>query len=397
MNLVNSVIEKKDCVGCTACQTICPQKCITMLEDDEGFKYPNINANTCIGCNKCREICPAKKIALDFKTEKFDFLSLYGCNNTNNKDRFDSSSGGVFSLLARQILKEEGEVYACKLNKKVEAVYTVIRKEKDLTIVRGSKYVQADLKDTFSQIQRSLDKGKKVLFIGTPCYAAGLRSLIPNNINNLIIVDFVCHGVPSPMIFSAYKNNEEIKQGAKMINHRFRNKDKGWNHLGIQLGSGTKSEFSNGKVLQRFPSFRDPYINGFLSGYYLRPSCYNCNYKSGRNEIADITIGDLWGAKRIAKALYDKKGTSLVMIHTEQGKMIWEKICEKCKYVEVDINSVIKFNKNIINCKKMPPSRHKFFEDYHCKGWTYVEHKYLSVFHYSASKISDKLGRFINE
>lgn len=379
--------DKEKCSGCGACAQVCPVNCIEMRHDREGFIYPFANVDKCVECGRCNDICPIDNIAKEKDCSQiFKEPQAFAARIKDDVIREDSSSGGIFSLVANYILEEQGYVYGCILNDKLEAVHIGISSKEELHAMRGSKYVQSVIGDTYEEVKKNLKLNKKVLFVGTPCQAAGLYSYLDNKkYPNLVIIDFICHGVPSPMIFKDYIKMQEKQNNSKITEFRFRNKDKGWNQSGLQLG--TKAIYENKMEVRKYPAFKDRYMNAFLDDICLRPSCYNCNFKSVPKVYADITIADFWGINKIDKKMNDKKGLSLVLINSENGKKIWDIVSEKAEFSQYDFETAIKKNPPLIKSAKNNSSRDKFFNDYDKKGYLYVEKKYMSAFKWAQHKV----------
>lgn len=231
--------DKRECCGCSACSQVCPKECIDMLEDREGFLYPEIDSNKCIECDKCRKICPV--VNADEGKEKnirdTVYPVAYGGWNLDNDIRLESSSGGAFSVMAEKILEQKGRVYGCALDNHMKAVHIGVDTKKQLYKLRGSKYVQSEMGNIYREIKSVLETGRKIMFVGTPCQVAGLNSYLGKYYENLIKVDFICHGVPSPKVFKSYIKHLEKGKGGKIITFKFRNKDHGWHSSGMQLGT----------------------------------------------------------------------------------------------------------------------------------------------------------------
>ena len=290
------LIEKKeDCCGCNACVQICPKNCILMKEDEEGFKYPCVDEKGCIECGLCKKVCPIIKSKGQSSNNNVMPKAIGGWYK-NDDVRFKSSSGGAFHLFAEYILNNGGVVYGCTLNESLEAVHIGVETMNELHLLYGSKYVQSDIGNVYKNVKEKLESGRKVLFVGTPCQAAGLKSYLQKDYNNLYTCDFICHGVPSPLVFRKYIDYLEHKYGDKVTGFRFRNKDDGWRPTGQQMG--TLVEFKSGNVKKFMPAYKDAYMNGFLDDLYLRPSCYNCQFKKLPKNYADVSIADFWGVKK---------------------------------------------------------------------------------------------------
>lgn len=339
---------KKDCCGCYACYNICPKECITMESDNEGFWYPNIDKNKCINCNLCEKVCPIINKPNSSLYEK----KSYAVFNKNEKIRLESSSGGIFSLLAEYVINNHGSVYGAVFDEDFNVKHIKINSLQDIELLRGSKYVQSRINDIFKSIKFDLKNNKIVLFTGTPCQVAGLQSFLQKKYNNLILMDIVCHGVPSPLVWQQYIDElkQNYKQDIKSI--YFRDKSTGWKTYSIKF-LFDKDEYKNF-------GFKDIYMKGFLNDIYLRPSCYNCNFK-GIERISDITVADFWGIENILPKIDDDKGTSLIVIHSEKGKQLFDELSETMIFNEVDLNEAIKYNPSMISSVKYNEKRKDFF------------------------------------
>ena len=394
------IADKQDCCGCGACEQICPKKCIKLKEDNEGFLYPETNAAECVSCNMCESACPIiQKSGSDMinESERGRAQSTaYGGWHKNDGVRFDSSSGAAFTLVAEYIINEGGIVYGCMLNDNMEAVHAGIESMDELYRLRGSKYVQSKINTTYQEIKLQLQTGRKVLFVGTPCQAAGLHSFLgQSTYENLYIIDFICHGVPSPKLFRAYINELERKYAKKVVAYKFRNKDNGWNQTGTQLGSGSRIDFYDEAHIRKYPAFLDHYMNAFLDDVCLRPSCYACNFKDITKDYADFTIADFWGVNKVSKNLNDGKGTSLVLVHNDHAMELWNKVSDNFYCEQVDIKHAVRRNQSLIKSARMNPNRKKFYEELNAKGFRYVERRYMSAFTWGFHTMWKIFGQFI--
>lgn len=396
-----SIQKKIQCCGCRSCEQICPYDCIEMQPDEEGFLYPKVDQATCVGCNLCNKACPIESALLSESAESEGTPIAFGGWHKDEEIRRESSSGGAFTLFAEEIIKNGGKVFGCTLDSDMKAVHIGVDNMDGLSALRGSKYVQSDIAETYNKVRDALKMKRQVLFVGTPCQAAGLYSFVGNKHDeNLYVVDFICHGVPSPKIFADYINAEERRKGSKLVAHRFRNKDKGWSQTGLQLG--TLSEYADGTIIRRYPAFRDKYMNAFLDDVCLRPSCYECSFKSIPKDYVDFTIADFWGVDKVTDGLNDKKGTSLILIHTDHGMSLWDKVRDAFEYKEVVYEDAMKRNSPLVKSAKFSPRREKFYADYQSRGYEYVEKKYMSAITWGWHKalsvlkaVWAKFGQFI--
>jgi coenzyme F420-reducing hydrogenase beta subunit len=304
--------NKTDCCGCNACVQSCPKDCITMQEDNEGFLYPSINIETCIDCSLCEKVCPEIHQGKGRKP-----LQVFAAKNKNEKIRVQSSSGGIFTLLAEKTIEENGVVFGARFDENWEVIHDYTETIEGLSAFRGSKYVQSRIGETFSQTKQFLKAGLKVLFSGTPCQIAGLKLFLQKDYENLLTVDFVCHGVPSPKVWRKYLNelSNETVSGIS-----FRDKTKGWKVFSFSL---SKNNQKQGLFIETL--HQNVFMKGFLKDLYLRPSCYDCPSKSFKSG-SDITLGDYWGIQDILPEFDDDKGVSLVMINSVKGQEVYNQL-----------------------------------------------------------------------
>lgn len=310
-----------NCTGCSACISACPKGCLTQSVDTCGFMIPHLDPAECIDCHVCERVCPALNTNRCCIPKEF----LVGQNKSYNITQ-KSSSGGIFYLIGKHILDMGGVVYGAAFNYNVGVRVRHIRVSeiKDLPLVLGSKYVQSEIGDILKSVKKDLSEGRRVLFSGTPCQVAGLKKFLLKDYSSLLTVDVICHGVPSPEVFSRYtteiekKKSNECGNPYKISRFSFRDKKFGWNSYGIsyQLTSseddGTSEKIFRGR-------YEDPYMKGFLNDLFLRESCHDCpvkNFSSG----SDITLADAWKIETIMYSPYFDKGFSLAVPHSEAGK-----------------------------------------------------------------------------
>ena len=349
---VQDLIKNKGnqvCCGCTACKTVCPKQCITMVEDNEGFLYPKVDTNLCIDCQACVKVCPFHNPADEDKPK-----SVYAALNKDEEIRKESSSGGVFTILAETVINEGGVVFGAKFTDDWQVEIVPTETIEGLAAFRGSKYLQAKMGNSLSLAKKYLKEGRKVLFSGTPCQIAGLKHYLRKDYDNLLAVDFVCHGVPSPKVWRMYL--DEVTQAGKraISDIKFRDKPQGWKRFNFTL-SYNESEKS-----YTMSSYNgdNHFMRAFLSDMILRPSCYNCQAKCGRSH-SDITIGDFWGIDQVLLQMDDDKGTSLLFVHTAKGKAALD--FEGMKYADASYDEALKFNPAIIRSAIIHKKRDDFF------------------------------------
>jgi coenzyme F420-reducing hydrogenase beta subunit len=345
------IIRKEDCTGCYACSQICPDEinCISMVKDNEGFWYPKVDYSKCIKCGLCVDVCPILSNKVVENTPV-----AYACINKNESIRLESSSGGVFSLIAEQVIDDGGVVFGAGFDENFEVVHSYIEKKNDIGKYRGSKYVQSKIGNTYKQAESFLKSGRKVLFTGTPCQIAGLKSFLGKTYINLLCVDLVCHGVPSPDVFKKYIKYRNEKANSQVKRISFRRKDEGWKRFSVSFLFENDTEY-------RQNLNNDLYMKAFLKNICLRPSCYECKFKTLHRQ-SDITLADFWGIQSIAPEMDDDKGISLLLINSDNGVEMFNRIKKSILYKEVNINEAIKFNPAVINSAQLHPNRDAFFE-----------------------------------
>ena len=345
-------IKKNQCCGCSACVQKCPKNAISLKEDEEGFFYPIVNKEKCINCGLCKKVCPFINYEVE---QKENYPKAYAVKNKINKDILNSSSGGVFIAIAKYIIKENGVVFGAAYDENNNVNHISVEREEDLFKLQGSKYVQSNILNTFKDAKESLDKGKKVLFSGTPCQIRGLKNFLLKDYDNLITCDLVCHGVPSQKLFKTYLKSLEEKYQKKIKKYDFRNKDKkGW-------GLTAKVTFEDGKSKYINSDF-DSYYSNFLDCNTYRESCYNCKFTT-TNRNTDITLADYWGILSIHNDFYDEKGVSLILVNSKSGLDLLNNIADNIELIETDLNYAITKNKNLIQPSVRPEKRNNIYKN----------------------------------
>ena len=344
------VIEKSKCCGCSACMQICPKQCISMERDEEGFFYPQVNQSACIDCGLCANICHELH-----PFEKQKPLQVYAAINKNNDIRIKSSSGGIFSHLAENVISRyNGVVFGAKFDANWQVIIDYSETTEVLELFRGSKYVQAQVGTSYVDTERFLKEGRIVLFSGTPCQIAGLHHFLRRKYDNLLTVDVVCHGVPSPKVWDRYLS--EITDNLKNTIQRieFRDKENGWKRYSLAIDYVKQGEYVHESSWHKTNS----YMQAFLKNLILRPSCYACKAKYGRSG-SDITIADFWGIQQINPGMDDDKGTGLVMINTEKGAKMID--FSQILFHEEKYDDALQYNPAIEKSVVAHPNRNLFF------------------------------------
>lgn len=373
------VCEKMKCNGCYACVTACPKKCIRMVCDEEGFVYPQINKKECIGCGLCKKVCPIlKKREKVGEGEPLAYAAIY----KNEEVRKVSSSGGIFSTLASIVLREGGVVFGATFAEDFSVEHIYIEDMKDLPKLQGSKYVQSKIGDAYAQARELLEKGRLVYFSGTPCQIGGLLSFLGKRYNNLITQDLICHGVPSPLVWKSYVTYREKEAGAKTQSIAFRAKDEGWKHFSMSF------KFENGKEYRKNLK-EDEYLKAFIKNLSLRTSCFDCVFKSVAR-VADVTLADFWGIQHFMPELNDDMGISLVLLHSEKGKELFEKAQEDLICRKAELKDALEGNTSALRCPKRPRKRRGYIKAVKKSGFE-VTKEYLACS--SASKCVNALRK----
>lgn len=359
------VINKDECCGCTACKNICPKHAITMEEDEQGYLYPKIDINICVDCGLCKKVCifNSSKIKKEINIPK-----VYAAKNKNESIRITSSSGGLFVQISDYILKKNGAIYGAQFDENFNVCHKRATTKIERDKFKGSKYIQSDLDDIFVKVKKDVESGEDVLFTGTPCQIAGLKSFLgeKKDLSKLYFCDVVCHGAPSPKIFEDYKLFMQKKYASKIKNINFRSKT-----IPRQV-QDIKIVFENGKEFNKV-AVNDVFYRLFLDDIILRPSCYNCKFASIYRE-GDITLADYWGIEKSMPEFQDYKGVSLVMVNSSKGKAIFDGIYDTLIIKESTIDECMQPNLKG-PCKK----NHKvdlFWKHYYEKGFEFVAKKY---------------------
>lgn len=327
-----NVIDKIKCTGCCACMNSCPTAAIKMEMDEAGFRYPKVDTNLCINCGVCERVCP-----IDKEQQTVDSSpEVYAAWSMNPEVRFKSTSGGMFSELAYAVLQLGGVVAGAVYRSDNLVEHVIVADAKGIDRLRQSKYLQSEIGDVYKQIKTYLGDGVYVMFVGSPCQVAGLKSFLRKDYEKLITVDFICRGMNSPKAYRYWLNDLEERYNSKVTNVWFKYKKHGWK----ESPRCTKVTFENGKECI-LDADKNSFMRGYLDGnLYLRPSCSDCQFK-GIARRSDITLADFWS---IPKKLDDDKGTSMVLINSEKGRNLFGKIKDKVFYYQRSFEEVSKGN-----------------------------------------------------
>lgn len=338
---MDKLCKKELCTGCTACAAVCPKGCITMAADENGFRYPVVDEAACVECGLCAKVCP---VLADRKPDHMP--KAYAAFSGDTQMRMASSSGGVFTELARCILSQDGTVFGAVYDEHFRVVHACAEDETALARMRGAKYAQSDLDGIFANVKARLDAGQQVLFSGTPCQVGGLLSFLRKPYENLTTVDFVCHSVPSPMAWAEYLKT--LGDDVRSVN--LRAKDRGWSRYGYCHRIETADD------TQLIPNGESLHMKLFVGGYTTRPSCTDCHFK-GYARRSDLTIGDFWGIWDSHPDMDDDRGTSVVLVQSERGRKIFEQIASKLTVLEVPLEDASRQNPAMLISSKPAADR----------------------------------------
>lgn len=342
------ITKAENCCGCEACMNSCPKQCIEMQIRD-GFRYPKVNESLCINCGLCEKVCPERKVrSLPLNFPKKGFAARIKDDNA----RFNSTSGGVAYLLAKTIISNGGIAYGVVFDDQFHTVLGRVDHLQDITALQGSKYPQCHIGFGFKMIRKDLEENRVVIVFGTPCQIQGLSLFLQKDYANLILVDIICHGVPSPIIWEKYLNglfpNGQIQ---KVV---FKHKMNGWKRWNVFIKSESGTHIKE--------KTDDLYMWSYLSGLNVRPSCLSCRFK-GENRVSDITIADAWGNPENNNALNDGKGLSTLIVNTKKGLKIFDAIESNIIYHSYSVSELTVGNSAYYNCILRNPLRTAFIRE----------------------------------
>lgn len=350
--------DKSKCCGCEACVQRCPKHCIHLVEDKEGYRYPIVDKAACVSCGLCEKVCPIIN-----ENEPQKPIEVLAAKNPDEQQRFAGSSGGVFFEVGRNIINNGGVVFGARFDENWNVIHSYAEDVDGLNAFRGSKYVQSYVGDSYKEAESFLKGGRQVLFSGTPCQIAGLQRFLRKKYDNLLLVDVVCHGVPSSMPWQKFldeairpqnMSSETLRKQITSVS--FRCKEKGWLKFHLKVifnplnGISTNSRNS---IFSKYHRDTD-FFYGFLRQYFLRPSCYDCKFRCGKSH-SDITLADFWGIWDHTDRWNDDRGISLVMLNTEKGKAIFDTL--NVDAFLSDYQTAIAGNKSIIESPRKPVER----------------------------------------
>ena len=353
-----AITDKSQCCGCSACAQRCPKQCISMQIDNEGFLYPRVDSRKCIDCHLCEKVCPVIN-----QGEARTPLDVYAAKNSDNEVRHQSSSGGIFTLLAEKTIKDGGVVFGACWDKDWNVKHDYIDNISDLQKFRSSRYLQSVIGDNYLKAEQFLKTGRYVMFTGTPCQIAGLKHFFRKEYDNLLAVEVICHSVPSPGVWQKYLTTRlhTLKWEKSDIRHiSFRDKKTGWKTYSFVI------ENKDGNIFTELSS-KNAFIRGFLADLYTRPSCHACPAKLLRSG-SDITLGDFWGIESLMPEIDDDKGVSAIIVNSDKGKQVLHNI--DVELHEVHYDELTTRNPALVKSFPMTPKRTEFFKE---DGFTFEE------------------------
>lgn len=383
-----NITDKSKCTGCSACVNVCPKQTIHFKNDYAGFRYPEVNMNNCIDCSLCEKVCP---IITPVDT-KNNFAEPYvkAAWNKNEEIRINSTSGGVFSALAIQFIRQGGYVVGAEYTEDYGIKHTIISDEEKIKSLRQSKYAQSELDNIFGRIKKLLNIGEKVMFCGTPCQVAGLRNYLIKDYDNLFLVDFICRGIVSQKIYKKYLESVENHSKSKVVNVHFKNKDFGWNRF------STKLTLKNGKTYHK-DRYHDEYMVGYLKyNLYLRPCCNDCKFKT-LPRVSDVTLGDFWGIGNSKKELDNDKGTSVVIINSKKGSDFFNQISDLLYSEDSTIEQVKKGNDCLLNIAPKGEYSDYFYKKFEKSDFIDLIHKIDEKDYYQKLNFKEKVYYILKE
>ena len=349
-------LEKNKCTGCKACEQICPTKCINMQKDKEGFEYPIKDKDKCINCDLCKKVCPIYDTKINKNFEE-DNKEIYALRNKDKEIVAKSSSGGAFTSIMEAFCDKNTIIFGVKFDKDFNVVHDYVFNIEDAYIFRKSKYVQSDIGDSYKNVKKFLEEGKKVLFTGTPCQVAGLKKFLNKDYEGLLLIDLVCHGVPSQKVFDKYieEIKNKYKKKIKSINFREKTyKDNTYDSKNIKIKFDDESYIIENSI-------ENPYLRGYHNSLFLRPSCENCKF-ANPYRISDITIADCWGIQKLYKDIDVHEGESMIVINSQKGKKVMEKMNDNSELIKLNVEFAIENNGQFREPIKFNLNRKAFFE-----------------------------------
>lgn len=378
-----AICSDSSCTGCMACVNSCRHGAIIQKQNEKGFYRPACVPDLCVNCGLCQNVCPSLH---PLEESEFKQTAYFGFNRSE-KIKKKSSSGGLFSAIAESVLSKGGIVYGAMFDENMTCVISNSEAQKGIEKFRGSKYVQAKVgSDTYSEIRKKLHSNQLVLFSGTPCQVAGLKSYLGKDFDNLLTVDFLCHGVPSPLVNQKYVKYLENQRGAKITSLKHRDKYKSWRIFNFLIS------YSDGEQSRVFRC-EDPYYQLFLRNFSVQDTCFHCQYtKPSRN--SDLTLADYWIDVSNKRYFDDDQGMSLILLNSKKGMSVFKEISDGLKYQQIDFD-MVKQKYGYLNIPTpKPPMWENFWKDIKAMAFTDIIKKYGYPARIStADKVIMKFGK----
>ena len=375
------ICASQNCTYCGLCRQICPKNAILYeLSEKNGFYYPKIDDNLCVECGICRKQCPQNS-----EYEGNYIRKVYAAFSIDSQVRRDSTSGGIASILSRFVIERQGVVYGAAYSGDFSQVHHIrITDPEQLYEIQGSKYVQSSLEHIYNDIKKDVSDSRDVLFVGLPCQCNAIKNYLGTH-DNLFIVDLLCSGASSPLVFQKYTTYMQEKYSSKIASLIMRDKSKGWNNARINI------EFENGR--QYSSAFLvDPYTQGLSKQIYIRDCCTTCRF-TNEYRTGDITLGDFWGIGSTQNYEHNtNQGVSVVMVNTRQGEQFFKSIKAEIQIDERTLDEVKIMNRPLISPVGHCPENQMFLNDLTQNGYDFIIKKYFrsKSFHYKA-----KLKKFL--
>jgi len=342
--------DKKDCCGCWACADVCPVACISMPEDEEGFRYPLVDKEKCIDCHLCEKVCPVINVEPEVKKTQH----CYVLQHKDDKILKESTSGGAFTAIASWVIEQGGVVFGAGFDDKFQVVHQYTETIDGLSKFRNSKYVQSLIGRTYIEVRDFLKNGRLVCFSGTPCQLEGLLCFLRKPYDNLITIDIACYSVTSPKIFREYLDEQKERFGADVQNVKFRDKQPfGYNYSQMSIYRDNKQIYHEGVDT-------DAYLRSFVSGVNVRPSCFDCRFKK-QYRLTDFTIWDCYDVRPYSKQMDDNRGVTRVLAHTKRAVDILDKLKDRATIIEIPVDEAMQDSKELVTSIPMNNGRETFF------------------------------------
>ena len=356
--MVIDKIGNKLCCGCSSCKEICPKDALQMVCNNEGFRYPELNKDKCIDCGLCDKVCPILN-ATSFK--HLEKQQVYAAVNKDDNVLKESSSGGIFSVIASYILLNGGYVCGAAFEDDLYLHHILINSKEELYRLRGSKYIASENEGIYTEIKNLLNDGIMVYYTGTGCQVAGLRAFLRKEYVNLITSDLVCHGTPSQKMFRAFVTEIEKKYNVKLYNYAFRDKKvNGWS---CNSSSSSSRELATGRnVYMDFERIQNAYFTAFISGSINREGCYECPF-ADPHRCGDITLADYWGVEQFHKEIKAFKGVSAIVVNTDKGRDLLKKISDNVDLTPSKMEWVTVVNANLVKKTPRPERRNTIYKE----------------------------------